>query len=117
MRIEQLHQWEATATHEELQAKYASRGPAMRRRFRVENSRAGTGRLALYSHACRDAQRCGGTVVEVISLKHAGERYALDMKGCPYCKAKSGEPCLTKSGKIREPHDKRWAEYHAEEGS
>lgn len=120
MKTDQLHQWEAMATHDELRAKYMNRVPAMRRRFRVENSRAGTGRLAYQSHAQRDAARCGGEVVEVIPLIPPEVRQAKQLPACPFCEAEAGQPCTSRrlgatGGKVRTPHSARWTAFHKEE--
>ena len=101
--------WESMASRAELVEKYGSLWPAMRRRFRVEGSRAGNSRLVTQTTAKRYKGEYGGKIVEVVPLVSLAERQAKDLPGCEFCKAAAGEPCKSKTGKLRVPHAGRWA--------
>ena len=102
--------WEAMATHEELRAHYkeALRLRMMRRRFRVEGTRAGNSYLLTKTSAIETRARHGGKIAEVIPFTSLPERQAATLPACPRCKVEKGKPCVSSSKKVRAPHQARW---------
>lgn len=85
------------------------------RRFRVDNSRAGTSRLLGRKAAEKTQAKYGGRLVEMIPTptaagepKHTVNQALAESLGpCPSCQAKPRHPCLTPKGKSRKPHESR----------
>lgn len=95
---------EATWTREQATqwARGLSRWP--RRRFRLEQSRAGSSRLVIHGLAERLQKQYGGEIVEVIPAPVRRERItryeeeALHLAECSWCGAAAGAACKAPRG-------------------
>lgn len=85
-----------------------------RRRFRLEESRAGNSKLLLEKVAKTMQASYGGKVVELIppgrdpnAKQTVYEVAAEDMPKCPHCRESKSKPCRSPQGGQRMPHSKR----------
>lgn len=107
--VQALWAWEARATRAKLVSAYADQYPIIRRRWRVEDTRAaGNSRLLTYERAQLTCAQYGGRVVQVIPFTPLAERQAARLKACPLCKSKEHKPCKSKHGRVVTPHMARW---------
>lgn len=106
---EALWAWESRAERKDLVAEYANKYPIIRRRWRVEDTRAaGNSRLLTHEKAKEARAKYGGRVCEVIPFTPLAERQAAKLLACPHCKAEKAKPCKSANGRVVTPHQARW---------